>query len=164
MTEPLQKVRVLARTEMFLLRVHLRALAKQTILCAAALLVLVLAIAMVNVAGYMFLSARLDPAVAALILATFNAVIGGGLFLIAKSIRPGAEAAMAEEVRDLALAELQADVDAIRTNFQEVRTDVERIRSGLGGLFGGGGSLGGLLHLGPLLDLLTSSLKRAKGK
>ena len=164
MTDPMQKVRVLARTEIFLLRLHLRALAQKTVFCAAGLLVLVLAVAMVNVAGYMFLSERLDPAVAALILAAINAVIGGGLFLTARSIRPGAEAAMAEDVRDLALAELQTDVDAARADFQEMRADVERIRSGISGLFSGGGALGSLLHLGPLLDLLTSSLKRVKGK
>jgi hypothetical protein len=164
MTEPLQRIRVVSRAEIVLLKIHLRSLAKKTVLCAAGLLVVLLAVGMLNLAGYMFLAERLEPPVAALLLAAFNAVIAVGLFLTAKGTRPGPEAAMAEEVRDLAVAELQTDADAVRANFNEMKADVQRIRSGISGIFGGGGSLRGLMHIGPLLDVVTSSLKRAKGK
>ena len=164
MTEPLQKVRILSRAEMVLLKIHLRSLAKKTILYAAGLLVVLLAVGMFNLAAYMFLAERLAPPVAALLLAAFNAVIAMGLFLTAKATRPGPETHLAEEVRDLAVAALQADADAVRANLNEVKADVHRIRSGISGMFGGSGSLGGLMHIGPLLDVVTSSLKRAKSK
>ncbi len=164
MTEPLQKVRILSRAEIILLKIHLRSLAKKTIFCAAGLLVVLLAVGMLNVSGYMFLAERLHPPVAALLLAAFNAVIAAALFLTAKGTRPGPEATMAEEVRDLAIAELQADAEAALANFNEVKADVQRIRSGISAIFGGGGPLRGLLHLGPLLELVTSSLKGLKGK
>ncbi len=163
MSDIVQKLRLLSRVEIALLKIHLRTLARQTLLCAVGLLLTLLAVAMVNAAIYLFLAERLDRDVAALIVAALNAVLAVGLFLMAKGTRPGAEAAMVEEVRDLAVAELRADAEAAQRNLSEVTADVQRIRSGFSQAFRGGGSLRGLMQLGPLLDLVTSSLKRSKG-
>ena len=92
-----------------------------------------------------------------------RSLIRMGLFLVAVRMRPGPEAEMIEEIRDLAVSELRADAEAVRQSLNEVTADVRKIRSGFGQLFGGGGSLRGLMHLCPMLDLLTSSLKRSKG-
>jgi len=160
MSDIVQKVRVLSRIEIALLKIHLRTLARQTLLCAVGLLLTLLAVAMVNVAIYLFLAGRLDRDVAALIVAALNAVLAVGLFLMAKNTRPGAEAAMVEEVRDLAVAGLRADAEAVARDLNQVKTDVERIRSG----FSRGGSLRSLMLLGPLIDVVSSSLKRSKIK
>ena len=60
-----------------------------------------------------------------------------------------------------ALAEI--DVDKIKQNFNEVKTDVQRIRSGIGGLLGGGDKSSiGLLSFAPLIEILISSLRKSK--
>lgn len=164
MSDTVQKLRVLSRVEIALLRIHLRTFARQVVLCSAGLLLVLLAVGMTNVSIYLFLAERLESDVAALIVAAINAVLAVGLFLIATRSRPGPETAMVEEIRDLAVAEIRSDVDAVRQNINDVTVDVQRIRSGFSQMVRGGGSLRGLLGLGPLLEVLTSSLKRSKGK
>jgi hypothetical protein len=70
---------------------------------------------------------------------------------------------MLEEDRDLAIAGIQADAEAVGRDLNAVKADVQRIRSGLSQMSRGGGSLRGLMQLGPLLGLVSSSLKRSKG-
>ena len=164
MSDTVQKIRVLSRVELALLKIHFRILTRQALLCAAGLLLALLAVAMVNAAIYLFFAERLDRDVAALIVAAFNAVLAAGLFVAATRTRPGPEAAMVEEIRDLAVSEIQADAEAVRQKLNDVTVDVQRIRSGISGVFGGGGSVRGLMHLGPMFDLLTRTLKSSKGK
>ena len=164
MSDTVQKLRVLARIEIALLKIYLRLLARQTVLCAAGLLAALLAVAMVNVALYLFLAESLVPHAAALIVAVVNGILTVGLFLTAQRSRLGPETAVVEETRDIAVAGLQADVEAVRQNLNQVKADVQRIRSGLGGVFQGGGFLRGLLHAGPLIEVLTKSFRRSKGK
>ena len=164
MSDFVQKVRVLSRVEIALLKIHLRTLARQTLLCAVGLLRTLLAVAMVNAAIYLFLAERFDRDVAALIVAALNAVLAVSLLLMAKGTRPGAEAAMVEEVRDLAVAGLRADAEAVGRDFDQLKADVKRIRSGFSQLSSGGGSLRGLMQLGPLLGVVSSLLQRSKSK
>ncbi len=138
MSDIVQKVRVLSRVEIALLKIHLRTLARQALLCAVGLLLTLLAVAMVNAAIYLFLAERLDRDVAALIVAALNAVLAVGLFLMAKRTRPGAEAAVVEEIRDLAVAEIQADAEAVRKKLNDLTQDVQRIRSGFSQIGRGG--------------------------
>ena len=160
MSDIVQKLRVLSRIEVALLKIHLRILSRQTLLCAAGLLLALLAVGMLNAAIYLFLAESFDRHVASLIVAALNAILAAGLFLMARRARPGAEAAMAEEVRDLAVAGLREDAESIARDLNQVKADVQRIRSG----FSSGGSLRNLMHLGPLIDLVSNSLKRSKGK
>jgi len=164
MSDIVQKLSVLMRVELALLKIHLRTLARQTFLCAVGLLLTLLSVAMVNAGIYLFLAERLDSFVAALIVAALNAVLAVGLFLMAKGTQPAPETAMVEEIRDLAVAELRADAETAQRNLKEVVADVQRIRAGFSQIGRGGGSWRSLMQLAPLLDLLTSSLKRSKGK
>ena len=158
-----QKIRLLTRAEMALLRIHMRVAAKQSALYATAILLVLLSVLMLNVAAYFALNESFGKDVAALIVAAVNAVLAIILMLIASRTKPGPEAEMAQEIRDLAVAEINADVDRIRDGVNEVRADVQRIRSGFSGLVGGGSGFS-LLQLGPLLDLLIGILRKAKNK
>ncbi len=71
---------------------------------------------------------------------------------------------MVEEVRDLAVAGLRADADAVGRDLNQVKANMERIRSGFSQIGHGGGSMRGLMQLGPLLDVLTNSLERWKDR
>ena len=163
MSDIVQKLRVLSRVEIALLKIHSRTLAQQILLCAVGLLLTLLAVAMVNAAIYLFLAERFDRDVAALIVAALNAVLAVGVFLAAKRTRPGPEAAMVEEIRDLAVTELRADAEAVGRDLNQVKADVQRIRSGFSQMSRGGGGLRGLLQFVPLFDLVSSSFKRSKG-
>ena len=68
---------------------------------------------------------------------------------------------MVHEVRDLAVAELSADVEGVKNEFGQLTDDVKRIRSGFAAITGGGPAAG-LLSIGPVLGLLTDTLKRHK--
>jgi len=160
MNDIVQKLRVLSRIEIALLKIHMRTMARQTVLCAAGLLLALLAVAMLNAAIYLYLAGQLDQHVAALIVAALNAVLAGGLFLMANRTRPGAEVAMAEEVRDLAMQGLKEDAEAFGRDLNQVKADVQRIRSG----FSRGGTIRNLMHLGPLFDVVSSALKHSKNK
>lgn len=162
MTNPVQKLRLLSRAEIILLRIHLRVLARQTVLYAVGVLLVLLTVAMLNVAMYATLAARYGSSIGAFVVALINAVLAVSVLLVASRIRPGPEAAIAEEARDLAMAEISADTERVRQGISDLKADVQRIRSGFGAFAGGGGSLASLLQLAPLLDLLIGALKRAK--
>jgi hypothetical protein len=83
--------------------------------------------------------------------------------VVAKHTKPGPEAAMAREIRELAITEINSDVEKIEQNMKDFKTDMHRIRSGFSGLVGGGGgSSFSLLNLAPLLDILISALSKSK--
>ena len=61
----------------------------------------------------------------------------------------------------MALAELQADLDYVKSEFEQVGSDLKTIKSGVDsalGLFKSGSS--GLGSLGPALGLVTTMLKK----
>jgi hypothetical protein len=83
--------------------------------------------------------------------------------VVAKHTKPGPEAAMAREIRELAITEINSDVEKIEQNMKDFKTDMHRIRSGFSDLVGGGGgSSFSLLNLAPLLDILISALSKSK--
>lgn len=163
MDDFLKKMQVLLRTEMAIFRINLQTASKQIILFAVSIVLILLAVAALNVGIYTALSENYGRVVGALIVAVINGALAVIIMVIANHTKPGPEAAMAKEIRDLAISELNTDVDKIRQNFDDVKSDVKRIRSGFSSLTsGGGGALFGLSNLAPLIELLISSLKKSK--
>jgi hypothetical protein len=163
MNDFFKKWQIFSRTEMAILRINIQTASKQIILFSVGIVLILLAVAMFNVGMYMSLSENFGRDVGAFIVSAFNGALAVIIMLIANRTKPGPEAAMAKEIRDLALTEINADVDKFRQNLNEVKTDVQRIRSGFGGLLGGGDkSALGLLRLAPLFDVLISSLRKSK--
>ena len=62
-------------------------------------------------------------------------------------------------MRDLAVAEVSADVQAAKEDFNQITADVKRIRSGFGSLAGGDIAQLALSNLAPLLGMLINALK-----
>ena len=131
MDETLLKLRVLTRAEMTLAKANARRMAARTRLYAIALGMILLTVIMVNIAAYEYLSTLKGAAIAALIVAFANAVLAVLVIFVASRIKPGPEEEMVKEIRELALTELSADADGVKQNFTQIRSDVERIRSGL---------------------------------
>ena len=158
-----QKLQIFARIEMAIFRINMQTVSKQILLYAVGIVMILLSVAMLNVAVYMALSETYGRDVGALIVAAINGVLAIVLMIVANRTKPGPEAAMAKEIRDISVSEIDADVDKIRQNLNDVKSDVQRIRSGFGTLIGsGGGAMLGLSSLAPLLELLIGSLRKSK--
>jgi hypothetical protein len=126
----MRKVRVFTNAELLLLKIQLRTLLQQALLSLAGLLLAVVAAAMVDVALYLFLAEYMQGYAAALIVAALNAILAIGLLVAASKTQPGAETAIVEDVRDLASEQIEADIDAVRRDFDRLSADVQRIRTG----------------------------------
>jgi len=135
MSGTMRKVRVLTKAELLLVKIELRTLLQQALLSVAGLLLAVVAAAMIDAALYLFLAEHMHGYAAALIVAALNAILAIGLFVAASKTQPGAETAIVEEVRDLAAEQIEADVDAVRRDFDKLSADVERIRAGFSQAF-----------------------------
>ncbi len=116
MDETLLKIRVLTRAEMTLAKANARRIAARTRLYTIALGMILLTVIMVNIAAYEYLSAIKGEPVAALIVASVNAVLAILVIYVASRIKPGPEEEMVKEIRELALTELSADADVINRN------------------------------------------------
>ena len=79
----------------------------------------------------------------------------------ATRVQPGPEEAMVQDIREMALAELSADLDDVKDEFNRISGDLNSIRSGVGQALGflkpGGSAAGSLM---PVLGLITSMLKK----
>jgi len=167
MNDILQKLQILARIEMTILRIDIQTAYRQTFLYAVGIVLILLAVAALNVSIYMAFSESFGYDWGALIVATLNAVLAFVIIVMASRTKPGPEADMAKEIRDFAMTEINKDVESLRQGMDEFKSDVERIRSGFNSLIGKGGdsSLGVMSlapTLGPLLDLLIGWLKKSK--
>jgi hypothetical protein len=160
MDETLMKLRILARAEMTLARVHGHRLANRIKLYSIALGLFLLTVVMVNVGAYQFLSQTHGNAVAAFLVAAANGLLAIGLIYAGRERPPGPEEQMVHEIRDMALTELSADVDAVKQEFTQLGDDVQRIRNGFTALTSGGGI--GWASLGPIITHLTELLQKRK--
>ena len=159
----LKKIQVLVKCETAILQINLQTVARQIILFAVGIVLILLAVAMLNVAIYVAISEHYGQVAGALIVAVINGLLAVALMGVANRTKPGPEAAMAKEIRELAITEINSDVEKVGQNLNDLKTDVHRIRSGFSGLMGGGGGSSlSLLNLAPLLDILISALRKSK--
>ena len=139
MDDFLKKMQVLLRTEAAIFQINLQTAGKQIILFAVGIVLILLAVAALNVGIYTALADRYGGVTGALIVAAINGILAVVLMVVANRTKPGPEAAMAKEIRDLAISEINTDVNKIRQNLDDFKSDVERIKNGFTSLTGGGG-------------------------
>jgi len=161
MDETLMKIRILIKAETTLLKASARRAGMRGRLYAVAIGLFLLTVVMVNLAAYEYLSETRSAAAAALIVSLVNGVLAVIAIVMAMRIQPGPEEAMVQEIRELALAELSADMDAVKEDFVQVKNDLEKIKNGVSSAFGmfksGGAGVG---SVAPILGLITSMLKK----
>ncbi|WP_164659044.1 phage holin family protein [Tropicibacter sp. Alg240-R139] len=141
---------ILFRTERLIARRQMAVLRTQTGLIAFAGLVMGIAIIMLNVSIFYALSAAMAAHYAALIVALGNALVALALVAIANRMSADKELEPATEVRDMALAEIESDLNEVADEARELTRNVSRMaRDPLGT------ALPALI--GPLLSLLLKS-------
>jgi hypothetical protein len=162
MHETILKLRILARAEITLARINLQRAANRAVMYAIAIGLVRLAVVMINIGAYQLLAETLSNAVAAFLVAAANGVLAAMLLLAARLLQPGPEEKMVHEIREMALAEVTADVDEMKANFAQLGADVKRIRTGFSAL-GSGGRIGiGLVGLAPVIATIIESLKQRR--
>ena len=164
MSDPLQKSRLLCQAQFMLLKVQTRDLTRRATLVAIAVVLLAMTLAMTNAAIYFSLVERLDRPVAALAVAGINGILAIILLVIAKRTSSSGDAALVEEVRDLALTELKSDADQMLRSLQDVRADVQRIRHVMSDGMERGSVLSIVSRTIPVVELILAHLKSRKQK
>jgi hypothetical protein len=166
MHETMMKLRILARAELTLARINLQRTANRAILYAIAIGLVLLAVVMVNFGAYQLLAETYSNGVAAFLVAAGNGILAGLLLIAARLLRPGPEEQLVHEIREMALADVTADIDEVKADFSRLGTDVNRIRAAFSSLGSGGGGFGiGLVSLAPLIGTIIEAVKqRRKGR
>lgn len=148
-----RNIMIVLRTERMIARRHMAVIRNQTGLYAFAGLVSLIGLVMLNVAAFYALNTVMAAQFAALIVALGNLVLAGALVLIAGRLSPGKELEPVTELRDLAIAELEAEAELAVAEARELSANVRRIaRDPLGT------ALPALL--GPLISALLSGRKK----
>jgi len=129
MDELVVKLRLLAKAELILLRLHLRRTVKQATFYIVAALLAVLAVGMLNVALYLYLSPLLESARAALVVALADIALAAVVILAAGRMHLGPEADAANALRELTMRELVSDVDRVRAQIADLSDDIKKIRT-----------------------------------
>ena len=161
MDSVVRSVRLLWRAEMMLVQIRLRIAVRKLGLVALAALIALFGLVMINVAAYVGLSTVVGPVWGAVIVAAVDFLIALILILIAQGLRPGPEIEVAEEVRALAIAELEAEAKEVQADIAEIRAEIEGIKKAIVGFARNPmDAIGGNV----LLPLLTSLVKLLRGK
>lgn len=156
MSEPIMKLQLIARSEMALAQINARRVASRSALFSVALVFLLLGLAMMTLAVYYALEPRLGAPLAAFTVSMIDTVIGIVFILIARRAGPSEnEEKLAREIRDMAYAELGNDIEKVKSELDQMTSDVKRIRSSFTSFTSGAAG-----SLGPIVSMLINVAKR----
>jgi len=157
----IKKLRLLAKAEAILVRLHLRRAVRQVSLVLGAALFGLLALAMLNVALYLLLAPRIDPALAAFAVAGMDLLVGVAAVVAAGRLELGPEAETAEMIRDRATSELAADAERLRKQLEGLGEDIKGIRTSISSILQPGGI--SMPAVFSWLMMLVGFLRRKRG-
>jgi len=159
MHDVLMKIRILVSAEANLARIMARRLASRASLLAIAAGLLLLAMVMIDVGAYFLLAQTHSQSTSAFVVAAANAVLAVIVAIVATRLRPGEEERLARQIREMALDELNADVEELKDQVGKVGSDVRRVRSGFSILAKGGSIGAGLASVAPVISMVVDSIK-----
>jgi hypothetical protein len=139
MDDLIVKLRLLAKAEAILIRLHLRRAVRQSSLVLVAALFGLLALAMLNVGLYFTFAPQLGQALAAFAVAGLDVLLAAAAVVLASRLGLGPEAGAAESIRDRLSSELAADADRLRAQLDDLGQEIKRIRAAVQGLSSPGG-------------------------
>lgn len=143
---------IIYRTESLITRRRVAVMQKQTVLMALAGLAALAGLILLNVTMYLVLNTWISPAVSAGILTVVNLGLAGLLASVAGGASVENEIAPAVEVRDMAIADIEAELDSMALETREVINSVKNL---------GSNPLGSLTTI--LVPILTAALKKKDG-
>jgi len=117
----LRNLHVLWRAELLISSVKLRHALKKSTLLAFAGLAGIFGVAMLNVAGFFVLQPGMGAVIAALLVAAADFLIALLVLFWAQVGKAGPELALAKEVRQAAMEELEAEMAAVQSEIRALR-------------------------------------------
>ena len=115
------------RSERLITQRRIEVIRNQTGLMAAAGLVAGIGLIMLNVAAYFALAARMSPQAAALVVALVNFALAVILAVYANRISAEAEVRGAIEVRDMAIEDLEAEIESATREVQDLIVEARQV-------------------------------------
>jgi hypothetical protein len=165
MNEITLKLRIWVRAETTLMRMNAQRTGQRFTALAIALGLATLAIGMINIGIFELLAENYGRVKGAFFLAGANGVLAALVVLVAQRSKPGLEVEMVEEIREMALAELQADADQIKDEFDRIAEHLRQIENVVSTLSGSGSPLAKISAVAPVVELAVHALKhRHEGK
>lgn len=122
-----RNITTILRTERMIARHNMARLRTRAGLLAVAAVLALLGVVMLNLAAFHALSGSLRPQVAALIVGLSDVGLGLILALIAARAGTGPQIAQITELRDLAIAELEEELDTAIEDMRELSGSLRRI-------------------------------------
>jgi len=152
MEEFLVKIRLLLKAEMILFRLQLRRTVLQATFYIAAVLLVVLAVGMLNIALYLYFAPRLDNAGAAFAVAIVDIVLAVVSVVVAGRVRVDPEVDAVNALREATMAKLTEDAERVKTQIADLHDDIKQIRTAVTGFLSFGGvNLTSLFQWVPML-------------
>ena len=124
----LRNIRVILRSERILARSSVQLASRKLVLAVVAGIATLFALGFLNISAFFALELIMDSVWAALILGAANLAIAGIIVAVAVNLGPGADADMARDFRDMAIAEIENQVSSVEENVRQLGTEI----SGLG--------------------------------
>ncbi|MGI9373143.1 MAG: hypothetical protein ACR2OJ_11655 [Hyphomicrobiales bacterium] len=122
-------IKLLWNAERMLGEIKLKLLVNKIILLSVAALFGLFALAMINLACFFALEPRFGSAGAAALVAFGDLIITIMLAFIAQRLAPGNEAEIVNEVREMALADIESEARAVQGELRMVRDEIVGLRS-----------------------------------
>ena len=159
-----RQLKVLWNSERMLGELKLKVLTHKVLLSATAALFGLFALGMLNLAAFFYFSPKFGMAGSALLVAVVNLAIMGILLIIANRTAPGPEAQIINEVRDMALAEIEAEAQTVQAELRLVRDEIMGLRASVSRAISNPLEALAPKVLVPLIGAIIQMLKSDSGK
>ena len=157
MSDPVLKLQILARSELALAELRTRRTISRAALFVVAVVFALLGFGMFNFSAYLAMVPSFGSAQSALYVALSDMALAIIIILVAQRAGQNEnEEKLARELCDYAYNELNGDINQIKSEFHQITSDVQLMRSSFSA-FSEGGSIGSLT---PLMGLLIKAIKK----
>jgi hypothetical protein len=158
----LQRLALLVRAEALAMRLRVRRAARATVLVAAAFAAALFAFGFINYCVFMWIAGVFGPIAAALSLAVIDIALAALFIALAANRAPSQEEAMVDELRAMALAELENDAQELKDQVVNLQQHVARISDGISKVTSNEPLQWGLTAIGPIVSLVARLIHRKK--
>jgi hypothetical protein len=126
-----RNLKLLLKSDRMLAEIRLKLVAQKIILFVLAGLAGLFALGMLNMAVFFAIQETLGSAIAALLVGLGNLLLAGILLLVVQRLDTGPEARVVEEVREMVLADIEAEAKAFQSELRLVRDEIADMRTGI---------------------------------
>ncbi len=128
------KIKLIIKSEKALLNLEIRKKSKQIIWTVMGILAAFIALVMLNITAYLYLSNSFSTVTSAAILTMVNLGFTAIAFFIASSQKESVESESVKEIRDYAWTQLANDIDETKNTINEFKDSILKVKESIFGL------------------------------